>query len=207
MPAVLTTISCPLIFIVPFNLTLPMPALSADLKRAVVEMPEKEKDKLLMRLITKDPILTERLEYELVEEKATLDYRRQLIRDLTDRTARLDPDTAGWLMMDMRTVSGYITRHVKVTKDAYGEVDLTLHLLSVFLNNHMHLLKSLNGRTEKCAQYVAKRTDMLLKKLKKLDPDYFMEFETAMNQLLTHVHTGAMVQFARQLSLPKSWQI
>ena len=184
-----------------------MPVLSANLKRAVVEMPEKEKDKLLMRLITKDPILTERLEYELVEEKSTLDYRRQLIRDLTDRTAKLDPDTAGWLMMDMRTVSGYITRHVKVTKDSYGEVDLTLHMLNAFLDNHLGLLKTLNGRTEKCAQYVAKRTDMLLKKLNKLDPDYFMEFEKGMNRLLQHVHIGALAHFAKMLTLPKSWQI
>ncbi|MBO0932422.1 hypothetical protein [Fibrella aquatilis] len=182
-----------------------MPALSADLKRAVVEMPEKEKDKLLLRLITKDPILTERLDYELVEEKSTLDHRRQLIRDLTNRTAKLDPDTAGWLMMDMRTVSGYITRHVKVTKDAYGEVDLTLHMLTAFLNNHIGLLKTLNGRTEKCAQYVAKRTDMLLKKLNKLDPDYFMEFEESTNRLLQHAHTGAIAHFAKQLGIPKTW--
>ena len=183
----------------------PMSALTPDLKRAVVEMPEKDKDKLLMRLITKDPILVERLEYELVEEKSTLDYRRQLIRDLTNRTAKLDPDTAGWLMMDMRTVSGYIMRHVKVTKDAYGEVDLTLHMLTAFLNNHAGLLKTLNGRTENCAQYVAKRTDMLLKKLNKLDPDYFMEFEESMNRLLQHVHNGAMTHFAKQLNLPKTW--
>ncbi|MBO0937324.1 hypothetical protein J2I47_12275 [Fibrella sp. HMF5335] len=182
-----------------------MPALTADLKRAVVEMPEKEKDKLLIRLISKDPILTEKLDYELVEGKTTLDHRRQLIRDLTNRTAKLDPDTAGWLMMDMRTVSGYITRHVKVTKDTYGDVDLTLHMLTAFLDNHANLLKTLNGRTEKCAQYVAKRTDMLLKKLNKLDPDYFMEFEDDVNRLLRHMHTGALAHFAKMLALPKTW--
>lgn len=180
-------------------------ALSPDLKRAVTYLPDKEKDKLLLKLIGKDPILTEKLEYELVENKTTLDYRRQLIRDLTNRTAALSQDSAGWLMMDMRTVSGYITRHVKVTKDAYGEVDLTIHMLNSFFDHHADLVHRLNSRTEKCALYVARRTDAILKKLNKLDPDYYLEFEKAMNQLLSYVYSSAAGHYARQLATPTQW--
>lgn len=184
---------------------MPTTALSPDLKRAIAQLSDKEKDKLLVRLIAKDPILAEKMEYELVEEKTTLDHRRQLIRDLIERTARLDPDTAGWLMMDMRTVSGYITRHVKVTKDTYGEVDLTILMLNRFLEQHGDLLQKLNSRTEKCAIYVAKRTDAILKKLTKLDPDYHLEFADDMNRLLRFVHHNAPLHYARQLGTPKEW--
>ena len=180
-------------------------ALSPDLKRALTYLTDKEKDKLLLKLVGKDPLLTEKLEYELVENKTTLDHRRQLIHELVDRTTKVDQDSAGWMMMDMRTISGYITRHVKVTKDAYGEVDLTLHMLNGFYDRHAALLHRLNSRTEKCAVYVAKRTDAILKKLNKLDPDYFMEFEEPMNSLLKCVHETAPAQYARQLGTPKHW--
>lgn len=179
--------------------------LTADLKRAITYLPAKEKDKLLCRLIAKDAILAEKLEYELVEEKSTLDHRRQLIRELIERTARLDPDTAGWLMMDMRTVSGYITRHMKVTKDAYGEVELTILMLNRFIEQHGNLLHKLNSRTEKCAQYVAKRTDAILKKLNKLDTDYHLEFADDMNRVLQFVHHNAPAHFLRQLGTPKTF--
>ena len=109
-----------------------MPALDPDLKKAIVRMPGVEKDKLLLRLIAKDAVLTERLQFELVEEGKTIDERRSLIREFIDRTARLHADTPGWLMMDMRTVSGYISRHLKVTKDKYGEVELMLYMLNTF---------------------------------------------------------------------------
>ncbi|MEZ0538197.1 hypothetical protein [Fibrella arboris] len=180
-------------------------ALSPDLKRAITYLPDKEKDKLLLRLVAKDPILTEKLEYELVENKTTLDYRRKLIRDLTDRTAVLSQDSPAWMMMDMRTVSGYITRHVKVTKDSYGEVDLTIHLLRSFFDNHADLLQRLSSRTEKCAIYVAKRTDAILKKLNKLDPDYYLEFEDDMNKVLRYVYDSAAAHYARQLDTPTEW--
>ena len=184
---------------------MPTTALSPDLKRAITYLSDKEKDKLLLRLIGKDPILTEKLEYELVENKSTLDHRRQLIRDLIDRTTKLTQDSAGWMMMDMRTISGYITRHVKVTKDAYGEVDLTIHMLNGFYKHHADLLQRLGSRTEKCSIYVAKRTDAILKKLDKLDPDYFMEFDVPMNKLLDYVYKTAPAHYARQLDTPKEW--
>ncbi|ARK10704.1 hypothetical protein A6C57_10390 [Fibrella sp. ES10-3-2-2] len=180
-------------------------ALSPDLKRAITHLPDKEKDKLLLRLVAKDSILTEKLEYELVEHKTTLDYRRQLIRAITDRIAIVSQDSPAWMMMDMRTVSGHITRHVKVTKDTYGEVELTIHMLNSFMDNHASILQRLSSRTEKCAIYVAKRTDAILKKLNKLDPDYYMEFEADMNKLLRYVYAGASAHYARQLDTPTEW--
>lgn len=184
-----------------------MPALDSDLKKAIVRLSGTEKDKLLLRLVAKDAVLTERLQFELVEHSQTLDERRELIRDYIDRTAKLHADSAGWLMMDMRTVSGYITRHLKVTKDKYGEVELMLYMLNTFYEHNAHLLQKYNTRTDKAAEYIAKRTEQVLKKAIKLDPDYYIEFVDDINRLLSWVHYAAPAHYARQLGLPKEWEL
>jgi len=170
-------------------------------------MPGVEKDKLLLRLITKDSVLTERLQFELVEHSATLEERRDLIRQFINRTAKLHQDSAGWVMMDMRTVSGYISRHLKVTKDKYGEVELMLYMLNTFYEHNAHLLQKYNSRTDKAAEYIAKRTEQVLKKVIKLDPDYYIEFADDINKLLSWVNYAAPAHYARQLGLPKEWEI
>ncbi|GAA4448328.1 hypothetical protein GCM10023189_06020 [Nibrella saemangeumensis] len=182
-----------------------MPSLDPELKKAIVRMPAGEKDKLLLRLITKDPLLTERLQFELIEGSTTTNERRDAIKQFIDRTAKLKQDSAGWVMMDMRTASGYISRHVKVTKDKYGDVELSLYLLNTFYDHHMETLRHYGSRTDKAAQYIAKRTEQMLKKLTKLDPDYFIEFEGDVNRLLPRVHNSCAAYYARQLTIPQRW--
>ncbi|GAA4405919.1 hypothetical protein GCM10023187_24820 [Nibrella viscosa] len=182
-----------------------MPSLDPELKKAIVRMPAGEKDKLLLRLITKDPLLTERLQFELLEGSATTVERREAIKQFINRTATLKQDSPGWVMMDMRTASGYITRHVKVTKDKYGDVELSLYLLNTFYDHHMDLLRQYTSRSDKAAQYIAKRTEQLLKKLVKLDPDYFIEFESDVNRLLARVHNSCAAYYARHWNVPQSW--
>lgn len=181
--------------------------LDPDLKKAIVQMPGVEKDKLLLRLVAKDATLTEKLQFELVERGQTIEERRDLIRQFIDRTAKLKPDSAGWLMMDMRTVSGYITRHVKVTKDKYGDVELSLYMLNTMYEHNRHLLEKYNSRTDKCAEYVAKRTEQTLKKVLKLDPDYHIEFADAFGTLLGWLYRTAPAHYARQLSLPTEFAV
>ena len=184
-----------------------MPALDPDLKKAIIRMPGVEKDKLLLRLLAKDTILTERLQFELVEHSDTLEERRDLIRQFIDRTANLHQDSAGWVMMDMRTVSGYISRHLKVTKDKYGEVELMLYMLNTFYDHNAHLLQKYNSRTDKAAEYIAKRAEQVLKKVGKLDADYHIEFADEINKLLGGVHYSAPAHDARQLGLPNEWVV
>jgi len=180
-----------------------MPVITPDLKHAITRLPEKEKDKLLPKLVTKDDLLVERLEFELIEHSQTVDERRLIIREFIDRTVRLKQDSAGWIMMDMRTISGYITRHLKVTKDKYGEVELGLYMLNCFFEERPDQLRTYNSRTDKCAQYIAKRTEQVLKKLLKLDPDYHIEFLDDMNTLLGRIYANCPAHYARQLEIPK----
>jgi hypothetical protein len=182
-------------------------ALDADLKKAITTLPAPEKDKLLLKLIGKDPVLVEQLTFKLLERGRTLEDRRAVVRQTISRLAAINESTAGWVMMNMRAVSGDITRHVKVTGDKYGEVELNLHLLNEFGTLRAQQLTGFNPRTEKAAAYMATRAQQTLKKLQKLDPDYYIEFERATNRMLTIVHTLCSATYARQIELPQSWVI
>ncbi len=183
-----------------------MPKLSPELKEAILRMPAAEKDKLLLRLVAKDEKLCQKLEYELLEEGTSLEERRTDIRETVDRLAVGYHYSPGLLMMDMRSVNGMITAHVKTTKDKMGEISLTLYLLNRVYDEQMPHLATYSSRSDTLADYVAKRTQFILQKLEKLHPDYYIEFEEDVNKLLAHVHTTAPATYAKELRLPRDWK-
>ncbi|TAG69320.1 MAG: hypothetical protein EAZ26_07245, partial [Runella slithyformis] len=173
--------------------------------KAIVQMPQKEKDKLLLQLVGKNDNLVLRLEYELLEQGDTLNLRREVIKKSILRIAQMTHHTPGWMMMDMRSLSGDITQHVKTTKDKYGDIELTLFLLKTFFDHQLDLLQVHNSRSDSCAEYIAKKTDGMLKKLNKFDEDYYVDFEGDVTKLLEYVHTYCPKTYARDLKVPKSW--
>lgn len=182
-----------------------MPALSNDLKRALVALPNAEKDRLLLRLVAKDQVLCEQLTYTLVEEESTVEDRREQIRKLIEDCVKSWHYSPGEFMMDLRRVNARITYHVKITKDSYGEVELTLLMLNRAFEEQFAFLEVYNGRSDSLASYVAKRAQFVLQKLAKLDPDYYVEFEGQVNLLLQRVHSYAPAVYARELHLPGKW--
>ncbi len=176
-----------------------------ELKKAIVQMPQKEKDKLLLRLIGKDGNLVQRLEFELIEMGDTVQSRRDDIKRRILKSAQMNHNTPGWMMMDMRDLSGAISQHLKITKDKYGEIELTIYLLLTFFEQQSSLLLIHNSKSDSCAEYIAKRTDSVLKKLAKFNPDYYVDFERDMQQLLNYVHSHCPKNYARQLNIPKNW--
>lgn len=183
-----------------------MAKIPKTLESAILGLTSKEKDKMLMKLIGKNELLIEQLQFQLLEDESDLKERRQTIKDLIERVAKMYHDTPGWMMMDMRDLNGRITRHVKVTKDKYGEVELTLLLLNSFFDHQLSLLEIYSGKSDSIAQYIAKRTEFVLNKLSKLHEDYHIEFEKSMNILLSRVHNYCPAYYARQMKLPKEWE-
>ncbi len=180
-------------------------AISEELKKAIVQMPQKEKDKLLLRLVGKDENLVQRLEFELIEQGDTIQIRRDDIKRRILKVAKMTHDTPGWMMMDMRSFSGDISQHVKITKDKYGDIELTLYLLLTFFEYQSGMLLIHNSKSDSCAEYIAKKTDGLLKKLNKFDPDYFVDFERDVQKLLDYVHSHCPKNYARTLNIAKTW--
>lgn len=180
-------------------------ALPDALKKEIVQMPAKEKDKLLLRLIGKDKTLVDKLYFELIEGGATTDERREAIKRRIHKVARMAQYSPGWIMMDMRSLSGDIAYHIKITKDKYGDIELNLYLLNEFFEQHTEQLRTYNSKSDKCALYMAKKVQTLLNKLKKLDEEYYIDFEKGLTALLGYVHTMCTAPYANQMGIPKNW--
>jgi hypothetical protein len=177
-----------------------------QLKKAIVQMPTKEKDKLLLRLITKDRLLTDKLYFELIEGSETMLERRTSLHERILRIAKIKESSAGWIMMNMRSLSGEITYHVKITKDKYGEAELNLLLLNTFFEiNKSSLLERPTTRNEKCAKYMAKKGLSVLKLVTKLPEDFHVDFAADMEKMLKFQHTLCTRNYARELNLPGEW--
>jgi hypothetical protein len=184
-----------------------MAKLEKDLQLAILSMPVKDKDKLLLKLVAKDDILIQQLQFTLVEEETTIEIRRDEIKNAIDKLYRLDAYSSGYLMMDMRYLNAEITRHVKVTKDKYGEVELTLKLLKDCFEKQLKWITKYNAKTDTLANYVAKRTDFLLKKVVKLHPDLQFDFYNDINSLLESVYSYAPAYYASQMKIPRVFEI
>ena len=183
-----------------------MPKIPKELQNVILQLPTKEKDKLLLRLIAKNELLTEQLYFQLLEDESDLKQKREEIKEKITRSAKGYHESPGWMMMAMRDLNGLIAWHVKVTKDKYGEVELTLFMLKSFFEYQEKHLQKFTSKSDTLALYVAKRTDFLVKKASKLHEDYHIEFDRDINQLLKWVHTLAPSFYATQLNIPKEWE-
>lgn len=180
--------------------------LSKELKTAISNLPDTEKDKLLFKLLPKDKPLCEKLEFELLEEGATLEDRRQEIRGIIETIATGHHYSAGWLMMDMRSANAEIGRHTKRTNDKEGEIILTLELLNRVMEEQAEHFTHYTTRTRNLADYVAKRSSETLAKVKKLHPDLHIEFEPGFSALLQRIYSSAVKKPAEELQLPREFE-
>lgn len=188
-----------------------MAKLDDALKTAIIRMPPKEKDRLLLRLVAKDEKLVRRLIFELLEHSATADERaaglRRTIEENLSRPGARNL-TPGLLLLELRHWSGRITEHVQATKDKPGEVMLMIFLFNEAFRRHWDMLnRSPVHRSDTFAPYVVKRIAMILKKAEKLHEDYFMEFRRDLQELLAFIwNFRATALVARELDLPKQWE-
>lgn len=165
--------------------------LSEELKKAITMMPVKEKDKLLLRLITKDYHLVQQLEFKLLEDGATAEDRRGEIREEIHQTLIESHRyfySPGYLLLDLRNLSGKINQHVKTTKDKYGEIELNFFMLNTALQlmgDKIRNFSMIKSRT--LNEYVIRRAAKLLKLIEKLHEDFRLDFHPAMIELAEHI--------------------
>jgi hypothetical protein len=151
-----------------------------------------QKDKLLLKLFRKDPMLVEKLAFEFFEDKNDLEQRRQDIKAKIDRyiiQSYIVWDTPGDLMMEMRSINGRIAEHVKITKDKYGEVELTLLLLNTAFERFWTMLNAKMSRADTFSEYCIKRTLHIIKCLDKLHEDNYLDFKEDLDKLYNYLHT------------------
>lgn len=161
--------------------------LSDELKKALLDIPEKEKDKLIKRLLPRDQKLVHRLEFQLLEHSETTDERRSAVRDVImermDRYPRHFYSSA-YLLLTLRELSGAITYHKDVTADKVGEIELNYIMLSEAIErNFEHLAAESIYSATKFNEYVVKRLIKLNGLSKKVHEDYLLEFEPYMKTI------------------------
>lgn len=157
-----------------------------EFKEVISHLPSKEKDKLIIRLLKKNVNLANRLYFELLDTKTVDDRRLDLEERIKNRIEVFSKhySTPGYLMMDMRDISGEITEHVKITKDKFGEVSLNLLMLKDTLVIHnKRIMESTHGKARKFCTYVIARTFKILILISKLHEDLLLDFSNDLEKL------------------------
>ena len=188
-----------------------MAKLEEQLKVAILKMPAKEKDKLLLRLVTKDAKLIRRLVFELLEGGETRDDRAAELRGQIFQSLQAVDQrstTPGYLLLYLRHWNARIVEHVQATKDKPGDVSLTVFMLAEAFRTHLVMLRRHpDRRSDTLAPYIVRRTKSLLTKAGKLHEDYFIEFRRDLNELLQFIwEFRPTAQLAKNEELPKRWE-
>lgn len=180
--------------------------LSNEIKKAISGLPDKEKDRLLYRLLAKEPDLVEQLEFRLLEHSATTEARREDVREEIEAALELVVKryhSPGFLLLDVRSLSGKINHHVKITRDKYGEIALNLYLFNrVFELFGAKVKRAWPHRARTFNEYVVKRAKKLLNLMEKISEDYHADFQDDLHQLAEHIRQQPqMVRLAKQLDV------
>lgn len=180
-----------------------------DFKKALQELPEKEKDKLILRLLRRDMDLAEKLYFELVETDTVEDKRQIMETVISNDIKRFSENyhALDFIAIEMRRISGKISHHVKITKDKFGEISLNLQMLNeVIEQNAFSLTHSKPQKSTKFYNYVIVRTFKILLLIQALHEDFLLDFKEDLNRLGVNISKEKMLlKTANYNSLDVNW--
>lgn len=159
--------------------------LTKEFKEAVSYLPANEKNKLLNRLLAKEPLLVEQLTFKLLEDSSSVEIRREALEKLiVERINHFGFYTAAYLLSDLKDLSAKITFHVRAVKDQLGEISLNILMLTTALETSNEQLNLLTPqKTKSFNKYVLLRCLKLMELIEKLHEDYRLEFEDELSVL------------------------
>lgn len=180
-----------------------MPALPPDLRKALFQLPQKEKDQLLARLVAQDAVLTEQLAFRLLEGPEALETRRAVLRAQVDDPVRGFHQTPNDLLVILRQLQARLAYHAKITDDAFGEAELSWRLLANVFRHQAASTARLHGPTQPLLQHLAKRTQEALRQTLRLHEDFHLELAETANAVLAALWQSGAAPLARELGLPR----
>jgi hypothetical protein len=157
-----------------------------EFKEAISHLADKEKDKLILRLLKRDDMLANRLYFELVSTTSVEEQRSKMEERVVDQVKTISSRfySLGYLNIDIRYLSGEITEHVKITKDKFGEASLNLLMLNeVIKRNHDRILNATHGKARKLCVALVARVFKVLLLINKMHEDLHLEFEDSLKEL------------------------
>lgn len=179
-----------------------------DLKKEILALPVKEKDKLLLRLVAKDKVLTEHLHFLLLEDESNLSDRvafiKNEINEVFDDLNTTPKTSAKDTLLLLRKLTKQINHFYKVTKADFEEIELKLLMFNASPMKFRFKVHSLTKNHEQLlANYIVKAILMVLRKFEKLHEDLQFDLQESANELLTKVHESYIGKTALDLDLPK----
>lgn len=157
--------------------------INPEFKQALINLPEKEKDKYFLRLLKKEPILFQKLHYELMETESQSELRNELEEKIRTIFHNLHTDSPNYLRKVLRYASGDITHHVKITSDKFGEPYLNTIMIVETLKSHDRIFNFYHST--KLLKYIVGRIFKILTQVQKMHPDNQYEFHDLFKELCT----------------------
>lgn len=191
-----------------------------EFKQAISLLPSKEKDKLILRLLKRDEILSEKLYFELVSTDSVDNVREALEEEIIKSIDQISKyqNSDREIISELRYISGKITRHLKITKDKYGEISLNILMLNkiisqnadVFNHEYRHFIHRL-------LIYVISRVFKILLLIDKMHEDYHIDFKDGVqdlgvniskshNLMKTSIYNNLDVNWLIQYDIPENIQ-
>jgi hypothetical protein len=192
--------------------------ISDEFKQALISLPEKEKDKLLLRLIKKDLMLANQLMFQLISTESAEELREKLEKKIIKLLELRSNEhfRAMDLLYKIKYLSGEINNHVSVCKDKYAEPYLNLIMLIHLLKNNK--LKLLNTHFSECYKlniYIIARIFKILGQIQALHEDLHIEFNELLdefgelfsgfpNLMKTAIYNGFDVNWLIERNIPEN---
>jgi len=175
-----------------------------DLKTAITDLPIKEKDKLLLRLIAKDKVLTEHLHYKLLESESDLEDRKEKIKtDATEQVSELKILNAKEALVKVRKMITSVNHFYKVTKDPIGEVELKLFILNIIPFDYRKSIFGYRDYMILFSSFYIKTVTITFNKYNKLHEDLQFDLRENLNNLLDRIYSSKLASAAEASNLPK----
>lgn len=164
------------------------------LKIAILDLPTKEKDKLLLRLINKDETLVEHLHFQLLEDESDLQNRVKIIYEKIDLQFKKSNHLINQiniirshrqLLLTLKTLSGIVNYHVQITKDKVSEFELRKYILQESFTRYSYLFNkyTTGENAEKLLKYQAGRLKLIQSIFDKFHEDLKYDYENEIQQL------------------------
>jgi hypothetical protein len=157
-----------------------------EFKDALQALPDKEKDKLILRLLKKDIKLAKRLHFELVEN-ASIEVKREQFRQEMFKRIELATKSFysfGDLLLELRSISGEITEYLFITKDKYGEALLNTLMLRYFLEiTTKRIASGSTNKSYKLCIYCIARVFKVLLLIQKQHEDLHLNFRNDIQEI------------------------
>lgn len=169
---------------------------SKEFKTALSNFSPVEKDRLIFRLLKKDKLLSKKLYFELIDQETTDDKRDAMEENVQEKVLLASKYIGNqkYFQTVIRKISAEITEHIKITTDKFGEVSLHLLLINKILDYNEDLSRQRFDNVYKLYLYLINKIFRALILVKKLDEDYWMEFDEILAELHKKINSNTYLQ-------------